>query len=284
MGCVFMNEYKISDYGIFNDAVSTSKTMNESILEAKNTIDDCKTYLSNEAVFKGPIADQALEGCATVANGVGLFSQNCDVVEKYLTETATNYNNGDKNAKDIVLLSTYSSNESTTNVTGKNILDGNVIDASNPVGTGTKYNLSEDDLEFLGYVASSEQGSVDGAKLELSLMANLYEENKDNYSSVRDYVENSGWFGSSYGNEYSNPGDDYVAAATDVMVNGNRYLASNVVEHDCLSDIESCSTGSVDDRSCYVPGETVLKNVYGAEYVFVGFAPNEGDPFGYLIN
>ncbi len=116
-----MNEYELSDYGIFNDAVSTSKTMNENILAAKNTIDDCKTYLSNEAVFMGPIADQALEGCATVANGIGQFSQNCNTVEKYLTETATNYKNGDKNAKEIVLSSTGALGTSTgsANFTGK---------------------------------------------------------------------------------------------------------------------------------------------------------------------
>ena len=177
-----------------------------------------------------------------------------------------------------------SATPSTINVTGSNTLNGNIIDTSKPVGTGAKYNLTDDDLSFLGYVASSEQGSVEGAKLELSLMANLYEENKGSFSSVRDYVENSGWFGSSYGSEYSYPGDEYIAVAKDVLENGNRYLASNVVEHDCLSDIASCSTGDVYDKSCYVPGETILENVYGAKYVFVGFAPNEGDPFGYLIN
>ena len=64
---------------------------------------------------------------------------------------------------------------------------------------------------------------------------------------------------------------------------GNRYLESNVVEHDCLSDINSISTGSVNNRSDYIPGETVINNTYGASYVFVGFAPNGGDPFGYLI-
>lgn len=98
-----MNDYNVSDYGIFTDAVNTSKTMNENILAAKNTIDDCKTFLSNEAVFKGPIADQALEGCATVANAIGQFSQNCDTVENYLTETGTNYKAGDKDAKEMIL-------------------------------------------------------------------------------------------------------------------------------------------------------------------------------------
>ena len=280
-----MKDYNVSDYDIFNDSVSTSKEYNKNIQAAKTDIEDCKTTLSSEAVFKGPIADQALEGCAAIAKTTEEVAQNCEIIEKYLIDTGTNYKNGDKNAKELILSSTASATGSNSSeVTGSNVLNGNVIDASKPVGTGEKYNLSDDDLQFLGYVASSEQGSVEGAKLELSLMANLYEENKGNYSSVRDYVENSGWFGSSYGSEYSNPGEDYVAAAKDVMTNGNRYLASNVVEHDCLSDIKSCSTGSVDDRSCYVPGETVLKNVYGAKYVFVGFAPNEGDPFGYLVD
>ena len=67
------------------------------------------------------------------------------------------------------------------------------------------------------------------------------------------------------------------------MNEGHRYLPTNVVEHDCLSDISSISTGSVNDRSNYIPGQTIINNVYGARYVFVGFAPNGGDPFGYLV-
>ena len=176
-----------------------------------------------------------------------------------------------------------SSDGPTQTVTGSSQLNGNVIDTSTPVGTGTKYNLSQDDLNFLAYVAYREQGSVEGAKIELSLMVNLYEKNKSSYSSVVDYVANSGWFGSGALSSYSYPGDEYVAAAREVVVEGNRYLASNVVEHDCISDISSISTGSRSDRSAYIPGETIINNVYGARYVFIGFAPNGGDPFGYLI-
>ncbi len=168
-------------------------------------------------------------------------------------------------------------------VTGSNVLNGNVIDTSKPVGAGTKYNLSDDDLAYLGYVAKREQGSVGGAKLELSLMANLYEKNQSKYSNVVDYVQNSGWFSSYSTSGYSYPGDEYVSAAKEVIANGNRYFSNNVVEHDCLSDISSISTGSVKDRSSYIPGETVIKNKYGAEYVFVGFAPDGGDPFGYMV-
>ena len=174
-----------------------------------------------------------------------------------------------------------SSNNSSSVV---NVLDGNVINTDKPIYNGTKYNYSDDDLAYLGYVAQEEQGSVEGAKLELSLMANLYEENKNHFSSVTDYVQNSGWFAYGSTSGYSYPGDSYVAAAREVLNEGKRYLAPNVVEHDYLGDLIYCSTGDIDDKSSYIPGQTVLENQWGARYVFVGFAPNGGDPFGYLIN
>ncbi len=170
-----------------------------------------------------------------------------------------------------------------TEINGFRVVDGNIIDVSTPLGKGEKYNLSDDDLALLAYVALREQGSVEGAKLELSLMCNLYERNKNNYSSVKDYVLNSGWFANRSLSQYSYPGDEYVSAAKDVLNDGNRYLASNVVEHDCLSDLTSVSPGSIYDKSSYIPGETVIHNRYGATYVFIGFAPNGGDPFGYVV-
>lgn len=101
-----MNDYNVSEYGIFSDAINTSAKYNESIGTAKNDIDDCKTTLSNDGVFYGPIRDQAVDGCTDVAAKATQLSQNCDTIEKYLTETATNYKAGDKNAKDLVLSST----------------------------------------------------------------------------------------------------------------------------------------------------------------------------------
>ena len=167
--------------------------------------------------------------------------------------------------------------------TGDIELNGSVIDTSNPVGTGTTYNLTDNEIAFLAYVAKREQGSVEGAKLELSLMLNLYEKNKSKYSSVTDYVERSGWFAKNSRTNYTYPGDAYVAAANEVIRQGNRYLPSNVVEHDCLSDITSISTGNPRNRSDYIPGQTVIHNRYGATYLFQGFAPNDGDPFGNLV-
>lgn len=98
-----MNDYNVSDYGIFTDAVATSSKLNDSIQTAKKSIDECKTQLSSDAVFKGPIAEEALDGCSDVCKKANQLSQNCDTIEKYLTETGTNYKKGDKNAKEMVL-------------------------------------------------------------------------------------------------------------------------------------------------------------------------------------
>lgn len=166
--------------------------------------------------------------------------------------------------------------------TGKvKLLDGSVVDTSNYVELGQKYNLSDEDLAYLAHVAVREQGSVGGAKMELSLMANLYEKNKNKYSSVVDYVKNSHWFASRSLSNYSYPGDEYFNAAKEVLNEGHLYVPSNVIEHDYMGDISSISTGSVKNRSDYIPGKTVIHNTMGATYTFIGFAPNNGDPFGY---
>jgi len=55
-----------------------------------------------------------------------------------------------------------------------NLVNGNVIDTSKPFTTGKKYGYSDDDLKHLAYVGMREQGSVSGAKIEMTLMINLY--------------------------------------------------------------------------------------------------------------
>lgn len=66
------------------------------------------------------------------------------------------------------------------------------------IGEFEKYpDLTEDQLKALARVAIQEQGdgNLKGNAAELSLMANLYEREKNNgYSSVYDYVKRSGWF------------------------------------------------------------------------------------------
>lgn len=110
-------------------------------------------------------------------------------------------------------------------------------------------------------------------------MANLTE--FYGWNHVYDYVVSSGWFGSDNGYGIS----DYLDVVEDVIVNGNRYLPTNVVEHDWIGDIYKIETNGVStdiyNMNNYIPYQTIIYNNFGAVYKFVGFAPG-GDPFGYV--
>jgi len=146
---------------------------------------------------------------------------------------------------------------------------------------GKAYTLPDDQLLAVARLCQQEQGTAKGAAAEASLACNLYEKNSSKYSSVYDYMRNSGWFANAaYFMDYGPCRGDVLAAVSDVLA-GNRTLPEYVDEHDCFSDIESISTGSKTNRSDYIPDVTIIKNVYGAVYTFYCFSDEWADPFGY---
>lgn len=182
--------------------------------------------------------------------------------------------------------------------------------SSSEVFGGTKYNLSESQLIALARVCKAEQGSVTGAAAEASLMANLFEKaSKSKYGEGADglynYVRTSGWFANAA--KHMDSGTytpEILAAVKDVLVNGNRTLPTNVVEHDCwFCNSRVCANGNKGDickivvngktltsstdiknRSNYIKDETVIYNMYGSVYKFYTFPSEYSDPFGYLVN
>ena len=119
-----MNEYNISDYGIFSDAVQTTNTCSNSVTTAKDGVTACKTVVGSEGVFMGPIADKcvaALDGldadCTSIITNLGSMSS-------YLIQTSGNYQAADQNANDVIggvggaTLTTNSSQDSQTLVNG----------------------------------------------------------------------------------------------------------------------------------------------------------------------
>lgn len=184
---------------------------------------------------------------------------------------------------------------------------------SSPDGSvfpGTKYTLTESQLIALARVCKAEQGSVSGAAAEASLMANLFERaSKTKYgeggTGLYNYVRTSGWF--AHAAKHMDTGSytpEILAAVQDVLVNGNRTLPHNVVEHDCwFCNSSKCSNGnkgdickievngrtltSADDiknRSNYIKDQTVIYNMYGSKYKFYVFPSERSDPFGYLVD
>lgn len=144
--------------------------------------------------------------------------------------------------------------------------------------------MSKSQIEHLAGVAKQEQGSVEGAKAELSLMANRFE-SQSKYSTINSYVRDSGWFASSSKNKTTSE-KKYVNAVKDVLVKGNRTLPPSINEHDMLpGDIASATNHGVNinvsNRAAYKQGVTVIRNIYGSTYTFYCFPTPHSDPFGY---
>ena len=56
-----MNDYNVSDYGIFSDAISTTTSLNTNISNCQTSAKNCSTVVSNQGVFMGPIADKCVQ-------------------------------------------------------------------------------------------------------------------------------------------------------------------------------------------------------------------------------
>lgn len=144
-----------------------------------------------------------------------------------------------------------------------------------------KYDLTSEEIAGLANLALQEQGSIDGACAELSLMANLFEQ-QSKYKTLYEYVRNSGWFSrAAHWMDNGNAGSTYRLYARYVLCCGLRTLPRHINEHDCFADIVNISTGAVRDRSAYKRDETVIENCYRSTYKFYCFPTNSSDPFGY---
>lgn len=174
----------------------------------------------------------------------------------------------------------------------------------NPGGTfnGNRFDVSEDDLFFITKVSVCEQGDSVGAAAEASLIANRYDlYGRNKYSTITDYVRNSGWWSCAKTKRTINVKDEHIAAVRKVIVDGVRTLPLYVDEHDCFDcNNSTCSNGNrgdicklvtngkttenmsdIKNRNNYKSGQTVIYNKYGGTYTFYSFPTSHSDPFGY---
>lgn len=178
--------------------------------------------------------------------------------------------------------------------------------SSDEIFPATRYDLTEAQLIGLARLCRAEQGSVTGAAAEASLMANLFERSSGygtGGNGLYNYVRTSGWFANAA--RHMDTGTytpEILAAVKDVLVNGNRTMPTNVVEHDCwFCNRSYCSNGNSGDickivvngrtltsandiknRNNYIKDKTVIYNMYGSIYTFYTFPSENSDPFGYI--
>ena len=120
-----MKDYGVSEYGIFSDAISTINTLNTSISDNVTVLNECKSKLSDGAVFMGPICDSCIEGFGQANTKLSTMTSNFSTIAKYLVDTATNYQSGDKQASDTV--SSADGNTEATNLSHITSTNGKTI-------------------------------------------------------------------------------------------------------------------------------------------------------------
>lgn len=283
-----MNEYSISDYNIFNDAVTTTKDCNNRINNAKSSVNECKNIISDQGIFMGPIQEKCISALTTLDVNCTTITANLENISNYLVNTNNSYQTGDQNAQNLI-----TGGNSTEAGVQAMISSSASSSLSQATGSGnfTKYQLSEHQLNQITAIALHEQGTPKGAAAEASLMANRFELYGSKYGTGGDglvnYIKTCKWFANAenHMNDTKIVTPQAYSAVKSVLVDGKRTLPKYIDEHDYLGDLTSVTTNGtsigVKDRESYKQHETVIKNKYGATYKFYSFPDSRSDPFGY---
>lgn len=166
-----------------------------------------------------------------------------------------------------------------------------------------KYDLSDEQIRSIATLCENEQGTVEGAKAEASLMANRFELYGSAFGTGSDglynYIKSSGWWHDSNNvmENSSSANQDIFNAVKSVLVDGNRTLPNYIDEHDCIdcgsvgfdiikivtgdTTITTDNTSELKNHSNYVKDQTIIHNKYGGAYTFYSFPTENSDPFGY---
>ena len=62
-----MEKYEVKDYQIFDNAQSTVSKLNDDLDESNTSIEKCKTSLSDDTIFMGPVADECINAFGKVS-------------------------------------------------------------------------------------------------------------------------------------------------------------------------------------------------------------------------
>ena len=170
----------------------------------------------------------------------------------------------------------------------------------------TIYNKTDEECyNFFAVLVHDEQGSLEGATAELSLLLNLFERRHPDtgdvsIQEVAKWATECGWFAHAARRWEKIATPDYLAVARNVL-GGNRVFPSNIVEHDCMEDLAYIETNGVKyspyERDKYVSGVTVCYQApvhehkgrkfgfrHPVHWVFYSFPAPKSDPFGWLCD
>jgi len=98
-----MNEYAVSDYGIFDGGVTAVRSLCDNYETGRSNLTSYYKVLSDGTIFLGPICDSCVAGFSKVDGKITTASENFKVISDYLIDTSANYQKGDSDASAKVL-------------------------------------------------------------------------------------------------------------------------------------------------------------------------------------
>ena len=99
-----MNDYNVSDYGIFSDAISTTTSLNKNVSNCQAAAKNCATTVGNQGVFMGPIAEKCTQFLTNLDTELTTIQSNLNQLSSYLVQTSSTYQSADANASSTVQL------------------------------------------------------------------------------------------------------------------------------------------------------------------------------------
>ena len=132
-----MNEYSVSDYGIFSDAVTTTNDCSNKVTTAKDGVTACKTVIGSESVFMGPIAEKCVEALTGLDSECSTIISNLGTLSSYLISTSSTYQNADQEASALL-----------TGTTGSTLATGTSTSSQSVLNSGTMYSYTYNGQTF----------------------------------------------------------------------------------------------------------------------------------------
>jgi hypothetical protein len=143
-----MNEYKVSDYGIFTNAINTSNALNTKFDEGQTKVSEVANVIGSGSIFMGPAADSAKEGLTQSQSKLTTQISNFTSIINYLTQTSSSYQAGDQTASQVVTdVGSNGTSENSTNALNSGTMKNyqfkgrnfNVVNTKTDIGTYEQY-------------------------------------------------------------------------------------------------------------------------------------------------
>ena len=96
------SNYSVSNYEMFDDAISVTNSLNAKLSNVNEKIISSMNYISDDT-FKGPAADVAMENYNNIVGYLKSIAGNLGVINNYFANVSSNYREADNSASNVII-------------------------------------------------------------------------------------------------------------------------------------------------------------------------------------